>query len=34
MTSVDYEEKFQLGIISWYNTKFSKLSSQELYNWH
>ena len=25
------KEKYQLGIISWSNNKFSKLTSQELY---
>ena len=29
-TSDENKEKYQLGIISWSNTKFSKLTSQEL----
>ena len=28
--SDENQEKYQLGIISWSNTKFSKLTSQEL----
>ena len=30
-TSDENKEKYQLGDISWFNTKFSKLTSQELY---
>ena len=30
-TSDENKEKYQLGIISWFNTKFFKLTSQELY---
>ena len=30
-TSDENKEKYQLGVISWFNTKFFKLTSQELY---
>ena len=30
-TSDENKEKYQLGDISWFNTKLSKLTSQELY---
>ena len=30
-TSDENKKKYQLGIISWFNTKFSELTSQELY---
>ena len=31
-TSKENKEKYQLGFISWSNTKFFKLASQELYD--
>ena len=31
-TSDENKEKYQLGFISWSNTKFFKLASQELYD--
>ena len=31
-TSDENKEKYQLGVISWFNTKFFKLTSQELYD--
>ena len=31
-TSKENKEKYQLGFISWSNTKFFKLTSQELYD--
>ena len=31
-TSNENKEKYQLGFISWSNTKFFKLASQELYD--
>ena len=30
-TSDENKEKYQLGVISWFNTKFFKLTLQELY---